>query len=293
MTTGKVILADHCPHALMQNGAQLLSVPPNWPGLRVDKLTIAESTQFGPQFAGTPMIFAQLSGKRIRWIRQGRQVVKISSSSLDLHIHGATYELDSGYGEGDPCHVLRVTVPQAFVRKYAPENSGIFDVDTIFGCVDDRLRNMIWLLAEEFESGLRNGELFSEGLSLSILGWLKQKYVMKTTVMEAQKLSFRQQKKLLDFIEDSLDSSITIDQMSQVLDLSPSYFCALFNASFGTSPHRFVMQRRINKAAYLLRSEPRKALADIANATGFSSQAHFTTSFKAYMKLTPARFRAG
>jgi len=63
-----------------------------------------------------------------------------------------------------------------------------------------------------------------------------------------------------------------------------------FRAALGTSPYRYSLMRRLDRAAALLRrGEP---LADVALDTGFADQAHLTRMFKAAHGLPPARHRA-
>jgi AraC family transcriptional regulator len=59
----------------------------------------------------------------------------------------------------------------------------------------------------------------------------------------------------------------------------------------GEAPHKYVLRRRIEAAKQMLR-DPARSVADIAHATGFSSQAHLTTRFSGFTGLTPAKFRS-
>ena len=106
-----------------------------------------------------------------------------------------------------------------------------------------------------------------------------------------QKLSTRHQLRLKEFIDSSLDNDLSIEKMALLLGISPSHFSSLFRATFGVSPHQYVLRKRIDKAAHLLRTEPERSIMDIAIETGFSSQAHLTYSFKRVMKQTPGRWK--
>ena len=64
------------------------------------------------------------------------------------------------------------------------------------------------------------------------------------------------------------------------------------SASFGATPHRYVLQRRVARAAHLLRTERWRSIADIAFAAGFASQSHLSNAFKCHMGQTPARWRS-
>ena len=63
-----------------------------------------------------------------------------------------------------------------------------------------------------------------------------------------------------------------------------------FRLMFGTSPHRYLLMRRLDLARRLILEA--RPLADVAGEAGFSDQAHFTRVFKAALGLTPARYRA-
>ena len=63
-----------------------------------------------------------------------------------------------------------------------------------------------------------------------------------------------------------------------------------FRLVFGTSPHRYLLMRRLDLARRLMHGAP--PLADVAAEAGFADQAHFTRVFKAAFGLTPARYRA-
>jgi AraC-like DNA-binding protein len=58
----------------------------------------------------------------------------------------------------------------------------------------------------------------------------------------------------------------------------------------GTSPHRYLLGRRLDLARHQMRGD--RSLAEVAYEAGFADQAHFTRTFKAAFGLTPARYRA-
>lgn len=63
-----------------------------------------------------------------------------------------------------------------------------------------------------------------------------------------------------------------------------------FRLMLGTSPHRYLLGRRLELARQRMRGD--RSLADVAYEAGFADQAHFTRTFKAAFGLTPARYRA-
>ena len=67
-------------------------------------------------------------------------------------------------------------------------------------------------------------------------------------------------------------------------------FTRWFSAEFGVSPHRYVMQARIERAKSLLANTTRP-LSEVALDCGFSSQSHLSTVFRRFTGRTPGRFR--
>jgi len=294
MSIQKSLLGSHLPQMLAKNGQRLLTMPADWNGLQIIKSYVPDTAEFGPQYSGMPMLTFGLSGQGTCYIRSGRRTKVLRNRPPYFNVHSATYERESGYRKGIAGSALCLSLPPTFVQRYLPEHSEYFDLKTEYGCSDNHLRNLVLSLAEEFQSGLDNGPIYAEGLSLAILGWLNCHYSIKTnSSVTGKKFPPKIQAKIIEFVDSFFSSNLTIEMMAKELDFSPSHFCALFSSTFGTSPHRYVMKKRIEKGAHLLRSEPRMSVADIALATGFSSQAHFTKAFKSIMKRTPSRWKAG
>ena len=75
-----------------------------------------------------------------------------------------------------------------------------------------------------------------------------------------------------------------------MVSMSPQHFANLFRRSTGLAPHRYVLGRRIERAAHLL-STTNLSLADITLESGFASQSHFTDVFRKALGTTPRRYR--
>ena len=78
-------------------------------------------------------------------------------------------------------------------------------------------------------------------------------------------------------------------ELESITGLSRYDLARQFRAMLGTSPHRYLLMRRLDFARRRMRVG---RLADIACDAGFADQAHFTRTFKAAFGLTPARYRA-
>ena len=93
-----------------------------------------------------------------------------------------------------------------------------------------------------------------------------------------------------DYIMAHLDQDLTLADLAKVAGLSPSYFLRAFKGATGRTPHRHLMERRVQQACDLLRRSDRP-LAEITYCCGFASQSHMTDVFKRHMDITPGRYR--
>jgi AraC-like DNA-binding protein len=92
------------------------------------------------------------------------------------------------------------------------------------------------------------------------------------------------------YIETHLEEQITTAALAEAAGLSPTYFAGQFKASTGLCPHDYVTRKRIEAAQGLLLDRNMKII-EIAIGVGFQTQAHFTTSFKKIVGITPWKWR--
>lgn len=93
-----------------------------------------------------------------------------------------------------------------------------------------------------------------------------------------------------DYIEDNLAQNISLVELANLANMSQYRFARAFKAKMGLSPYAYVLERRIAAARSLIK-ESELSLAEIAYDTGFSSQAHMTTTFKKRLGVTPGILR--
>ena len=97
-------------------------------------------------------------------------------------------------------------------------------------------------------------------------------------------------RRTVDYVEARLDGSLTLAQLATVADLPQHSLNRWFRRRAGISPHRWVRARRLDRAKQYLTAS-RMDLTDIALATGFAHQSHFTQVFRQAEGVTPAGFR--
>jgi AraC family transcriptional regulator len=96
--------------------------------------------------------------------------------------------------------------------------------------------------------------------------------------------------RVLDYIEDHLGDDIRLGELASVACLSPFHFSRMFKAAVGVSPLRYVAERRVRLACRLL-ADPRSSALTVGLQCGFADSAHFATTFRKFMGLSPTAWR--
>ena len=99
-----------------------------------------------------------------------------------------------------------------------------------------------------------------------------------------------QVRRAAEMISENLDGNIHLCDMARECGLSVSHFTRAFRKSFGKSPYRWLLERRIDQAKALLMTSDLQ-IADIAIQSGFSDQAAFTRAFGRIVGDSPGRWR--
>ena len=92
------------------------------------------------------------------------------------------------------------------------------------------------------------------------------------------------------YLDENVARTVRSDVLERITGLTRFALARHFRASFGTSPHRYVVMRRLDRARGLMRAG--KPLADAAVESGFADQSHMTRHFKKTYGLAPGRWCA-
>jgi AraC family transcriptional regulator len=93
-----------------------------------------------------------------------------------------------------------------------------------------------------------------------------------------------------EFIDGNLDGDASILQLASECGLSRSYFIRAFKHAMGMPPHQWLTKRRVEQAKKLMQ-DSRLGLVEIAIASGFADQSHFTRVFCRCVGLSPGAWR--
>jgi AraC-like DNA-binding protein len=83
---------------------------------------------------------------------------------------------------------------------------------------------------------------------------------------------------------------LDVDDLAQAAGLSRAHFSREFRRAFGESPHAYLLTRRLERAAALLRTTDR-SVADVCFSVGLQSVGSFTSSFTRYYGEPPTAYR--
>ena len=94
------------------------------------------------------------------------------------------------------------------------------------------------------------------------------------------------------FIEDNLNSDISLDDIARHFNYTKSYFCRYFKKITGNTFWEYYTMFRLEKSVELIRSNSKENFTGIAVKSGFKNVRSFNQSFKEYYRCTPSSYRS-
>lgn len=92
------------------------------------------------------------------------------------------------------------------------------------------------------------------------------------------------------YIEDHIDRQITLTEISDFVNFSPTYFSSYFKEKTGVGFGDYVIKVRMEKAMYYLRNSE-LSIYDIAEKVGYADAKHFSKVFRRIVKVKPTEYR--
>ncbi|MEO6320049.1 MAG: AraC family transcriptional regulator [Polaromonas sp.] len=268
----------------------MLRLPPGWGGLPIDLFPIPAQKESGPAFVTCPMLLLATFGQGRRWHRYNGKSIELRTAPGMIELYGRDFQREGARWDGLPGQSIGVYLAPQVVTSLIRDGRD-FDVVTTHELFDSKLQWLVQELLDEAQRGAPGGALYAEGLSLALLGRLAEFHrAPMSNSRAAGGLSAMSRQRVLDFIEAHSGHNLSVTVLAQEVGLSPHHFAHGFKESFGLPPHRFVQQRRMEKALKMLASSL-TPVAEIALALGFSSQSHFTQVFRQHTGKTPAAAR--
>jgi AraC family transcriptional regulator len=99
-----------------------------------------------------------------------------------------------------------------------------------------------------------------------------------------------QANKVEAFVVERLSKHIAVSELARAANLSTCYFCTLFKATFGLTPHNYIVAKRVERAKHLIEATE-ASLSEIALNCGLSDQAQLSRHFRRLTGFTPGNWR--
>lgn len=156
-----------------------------------------------------------------------------------------------------------------------------------FQARDTRLEHIAWALKAELENGCPGGRLYMDSLATAMASQLVTNHSsLQTSPNLNGGLSPHKLKQVLAFIEENLGADLSLQSIADVAGLSVSHCKVLFRRAVGVPVHQYVVRRRIDRAAELLR-KGHLPVSQVALETGFAHQSHLAAQMKRILGISP------
>jgi AraC family transcriptional regulator len=157
------------------------------------------------------------------------------------------------------------------------------------GARDPLIAHVVWALAAELAAPSPATRLYTDSLGMALASRLLQDFSARGWRMR-QTLSKPQLRRLVDYVEANLEAELTLAELAAVAGVSVPHLTTLFRRTLGRSVHRYVVERRVQRARSLLLAGER-SIAQVALETGFAHQSHLARWMKRLLGVTPAELR--
>jgi AraC family transcriptional regulator len=156
---------------------------------------------------------------------------------------------------------------------------------------DPPIRSTAAKLRQAIQSPHRENRLYVEALGVVLIHELVRlnRGGPREPVQIRGGLAAWQQRVITAYIEEHLPEQIPLATLAQLARLSTYYFCRAFKQSFGVPPHRYHIQRRIERAKILL-AEREHSVTTVGAMLGFSETSSFTATFRKITRHTPTSY---
>ncbi|KVC57180.1 AraC family transcriptional regulator [Burkholderia stagnalis] len=188
--------------------------------------------------------------------------------------------------DGD-CRILRISISDAFARatfdqlELKPSQA---QIRCRMQVCDPRLQHIAWALSAELEADDASDPLYAESLCTALVARLAD--AAPSFRGRRHALAPKAAARVIDYIEDHLDQRLTLSELAALAAISVPHFKVLFRETLGMPVHRYVVQRRVERAKALL-LEGRLSVGQVALEAGFAHQSHLASWMNRLLGVTP------
>jgi AraC family transcriptional regulator len=195
-----------------------------------------------------------------------------------------------------PCRILLLSIDPALVNRLCAGEVNVADLQfrQQIGIEDQGIRLTLTTIEQEIEAPGLNSRLYIDSLLMLLLTQLMR----CTSNFAAPRkpayvkggLPHWRLKRALELLETDRTKTPSLAELAGPLRLHPTSFCRAFKQSTGLSPHRYLLEHRVNRAKEMMKDRKR-TLTQIALDCGFSSSSQFSIVFKRITGIAPRDYR--
>jgi AraC-like DNA-binding protein len=190
-----------------------------------------------------------------------------------------------------PYHALHFHIPRAAFDAIAVECNaapvGDLDHQPGVGFHDPTIASLGASILADARS-----QLFADHLTLAVATHVASRYGGMAPMSRGTRggLAPWQMRRAKEILAANLDGGVSLAEVARQCGLSIGHFSRAFRQSLGTTPHQWLVQRRLDAAKDLIRS-CRMPLSNVALSCGFADQSHLTRVFTREVGASPAAWR--
>jgi AraC family transcriptional regulator len=172
--------------------------------------------------------------------------------------------------------VLLIRLAPACIRAIAGDECAIdpdrFEIREVFSARDLQIEDLGNRLLTALELEGANSDLYVDTLACELtIESLRDYTIVPASPSRARaKLSPHKLARAVHFIDENLRNELTLAEIAEAVAPSPGHFAHAFRQATGVAPHRYVLERRVERAKTLLRDSD-MPITEIADRVGCSS----------------------
>jgi AraC family transcriptional regulator len=194
-----------------------------------------------------------------------------------------------------PCRCIHLGINPVLLAEVARQEVGVPALlEPREGVHDRTVLIAALLLSDEIDGGELASNLLVQSVANVLAVHLLRHYSpagVRLPDLQTVGLDSLRLKRVLDFIEANLETSLSLDTLADAAGVSAYHFARSFKYATSYSPHQWVVTQRINRAKILLRAT-RLLVADVARQVGMDNQSHYANQFRRQVGCSPSQFRA-
>jgi AraC family transcriptional regulator len=153
---------------------------------------------------------------------------------------------------------------------------------------DPQVERIGWMMQAEERDGHPGGRLFADSLASALAARLLVLQTRKEAPAAPRALPAWRLRRVVEYVEAHLDEDLSLPELAAVAGYSLSHFKPLFRQATGLPAHRFVMERRVERARLRLQ-EGRLSITQVALEAGFAHAGHMARCMKRVLGVSPSQ----